>query len=174
MIGHGGHDWIDFDTPDELGRRRIACTICGYVTKTRTARPISQIYATPCLNHGCGTRLQFLLSSLGIKPNSCGESRSCQEMANQMDAWGSEGCRTHREEILAHLRSAYSRTDWPTVFAAALAGATHLWLVRRINPLHPIESGLNALLDEAIERAEANLPAPEPPPATGQGGPPDP
>lgn len=70
-----------------------------------------------------------------------------------MNAWGPAGCREHREEILAHLRSAYQKTDWPTVFAAALLGTTHLWLVRRINPLHPIESGLAALLDEAIERA---------------------
>lgn len=72
-------------------------------------------------------------------------------MRLRMNAWGAAGCRAHREEILAHLRSAYSRTDWPTVFAAALAGIGLVW---KINPLRPIESVLNALLDESIERAE--------------------
>jgi hypothetical protein len=38
----------------------------------------------------------------------------------------------------------------------AKAGVTHLWLIKRLNPLRPIRSGLAAAVDEAIERAERN------------------
>lgn len=134
---------------DANGRREVHCNVCGYVRNTHW--PIERIHHN-CSRKGPGTLMLVILGSLTVKPDKC--ENECAKMARQMDEWGPGGCREHREEILQHLRAAYSKTDWPTVFAAALAGSTHLWLVRRINPLHPIESGLSALLDEAILRAE--------------------
>lgn len=113
--------------------------------------------ALPPVEEGVGTELHKLLAELGITPDS---SCPCEAMRQKMNAWGPAGCREHREEILAHLRTAYSQTDWPTVFAACLAGIGMVW---KINPLHPIESGLAALLDEASERAERQAAEAKPP-----------
>jgi hypothetical protein len=64
-------------------------------------------------------------------------------MQAKMDAWGPAGCREHRGEILAHLESAYSSTDWPTVLrAGTLAIAKGLPLT------------IEGLLAEAMRRAE--------------------
>lgn len=89
--------------------------------------------------HGHGTELHQLIAALGVQPD---ESCQCEQMRLRMNAWGPAGCRDHREEILAHLRAAYKKTDWPTVLkAGALAVAQGLPLT------------LEGLLDLAIERA---------------------
>lgn len=131
------------------GKRTVVCSGCGFTRNTHW--PIEMVHHN-CSKKGPGGFLIMIIGQIGARPDNC--NGECNKMARQMDEWGPAGCRDHREEILQHLRAAYSKTDWPTVFAAALAGSTHLWLVRRINPLHPIESGLSALLDEAIRRAE--------------------
>lgn len=49
---------------------------------------------------GPGTELHKLLQAMGVRPTrGCG----CEEFARQMDAWGVEGCRQRREEILDRL-----------------------------------------------------------------------
>lgn len=152
---------------NETGKTQFLCVHCGRLTKfvasdaahtialcrafTRPPMVASQhtFGETP---HGLvGDGLHNLIASLGIKPK---RSCNCEAMRQKMNQLGPTGCREHKSEIIEHLRTAYKKTDWPSVFSAALRGATHLWLVRRINPLHPIESGLAAMVDEAIERAE--------------------
>lgn len=64
-------------------------------------------------------------------------------MARQMDEWGPAGCREHKEEILAHLRKAYSKTDWATVLKAGMIALAQ-----------GLPLTIEGLVDLAIERAE--------------------
>lgn len=92
------------------------------------------------LNAGPGTELHKLIAELGITPDaSCG----CEAMRQKMDAGGVEWCKEHRDEILAHLQTAYKSTDWATYLQAGLRSLGHL------GPFT-----LGGLLDEAIRRAE--------------------
>lgn len=129
-------------------------------TCSRCARSITLRVEEPGLRRSCvavssglpGTEIHRLLALLGVKPtSSCG----CASLAAEWDRHGVEWCREHRDDVLVpRLLEAYRETDWSTVFAAAVRGATHLWLIRRLNPLRPVRSGLAAVVDEGIERAE--------------------
>jgi hypothetical protein len=148
--------WENHDTPDANGNRRVRCTVCGYVTRTSTAWPFSKIYRScdgqspkeisdPATTYGPGTELKQLLhDELGIQPTaSCG----CDAMVAKMNAWGVEGCRANREEILAHLQSAYDSASTLTAIRAGL------------NSLRGYPKTLAGLLDLAIARADlANRP----------------
>lgn len=127
-------------TTNSGGERIVKCDACGYerITRWPVANVHHRCHATP--ENGPGTELHKLIAELGLTPTA---SCCCEAMQQKMNAWGPGGCREHREEILAHLRTAYSKTDWPTKLkAGALAIAQGLTLT------------LDGLLDEAIQRAE--------------------
>ena len=94
---------------------------------------------------GPGSHLKKLLAELGVKTgSSCG----CNAMAAKMDAWGVEGCRFHRPEIVEHLRS---QATWREKIAVAIGAVTTAatWL----NPL----DAAGSLLDEACRRCEEQV-----------------
>jgi len=94
---------------------------------------------------GPGSHLHAILAQLGVQPkDSCG----CGEMMAKMDRWGSDGCREHREEILAHLTEAYHHASWAEVLQAG-GRAVALGMPKT----------LAGLLRLAIERAEAGAAA---------------
>lgn len=69
--------------------------------------------------YGPGTELKRLIASLGINPSpSC----DCNAKARQMDAWGVEGCKKNRDQIVQGIRDNSPRWGWmDKVKAAALA-----------------------------------------------------
>lgn len=148
-------NWENHELPDANGNRRVRCTVCGYVSRTSMAWPFSKIYrpcdgespreiSEPPPTHGPGTALKSILSELGIKPTaSCG----CDAMVAKMNQWGAEGCEANREEILAHLRTAYDSASTLTAIRAGL------------NSLRGYPKTLDGLLTLAIERARQNQPA---------------
>jgi hypothetical protein len=100
----------------------------------------------PPLNYGPGTELKKLLADLGLnEQGGCG----CAVRANQMDNWGVDGCREHREEILGWLREQQEKVGWATKLKAG-ALAVKTGLAFSLNPFDPAPG----LLDEAIRRAD--------------------
>lgn len=93
---------------------------------------------------GPGTQLMKLLHHLGVHPGNC----RCNKRAKQMDEWGPEGCRTHRDEIAGWLREEAASNSW-RLLATALARTVTTGLVFSLSPLDPFGS----LVDEAIRRA---------------------
>lgn len=97
---------------------------------------------------GPGTELKGLLSELGLTTTSgCG----CDDKARQMDAWGIDGCRERRAEIIAWLRDAKSQvgSSWDIIAAVGRA-------VVRMLPISPLDP-YGSLVDEAIRRAEPKV-----------------
>lgn len=100
---------------------------------------------------GPGTHLKIMLDSVGLNAGTlkgagtCG----CDDLAAQMDAWGPNGCREHRAEIVAKLRENKDKTPWAVYLGAMMKMAT-TGLAVRINPMDQ----LGSLVDEAVRRAE--------------------
>ena len=94
---------------------------------------------------GPGTELMKLLRDLGINPPKGCE---CKRRAAEMDAWGVEGCRQRRAEIVGWMREAWGQAGWgELLLAAARAAAGGLAL--RLDPFDVAGS----LIDEANRRA---------------------
>lgn len=117
-----------------------SCVYCG--TEIRSAVPIEQVVC-PCrlgLAQAAqrvlvGNATKALLVGLGHQDSGgCG----CAGMIAKMNAWGPNGCREHRSEIVAHLvkQSKAKSTELP--FGLDLADL------------------LGDLVDEACRLAEAN------------------
>lgn len=125
------------------------CPLCGYMAAPHVHRncPVKRKQFPP---NGPGTELRKLLKEVGVK-KACG---TCWEWEYQMNSWGSS-CAEHRAEIVARLKEAASESSWSTVFTAASGLITKPWFA----VLDPFGS----IVDQAIERAEANTPSPPPP-----------
>lgn len=84
--------------------------------------PSRLVRVTPRKRGLPGSRLKSLLAGppFWITPDSGG--CKCQDRANQMDAWGVEGCRQRRDEIIGWLAERAAADGWPF----ARAGATLL------------------------------------------------
>ncbi len=125
-------------------RSSIACT-CGQRFKTdgSTVASVSGVSGQRTLSlppSGLGTELTGIFTELGIKPKaSCG----CKAKAAAMDAWGIEGCKTRRAEILDWMREAYDSTSFGEWLSA---GVSAMWQGK--------PKSCAGLLDLAIERAE--------------------
>ena len=99
--------------------------------------------------NGPGRELEKLIGELNLPSLGCG---ACQELAKQMDLWGPDGCREHREHILRDIRSRANKVSWWDKGKAAMQLIREPWW----NPLDNIGS----MVDEAIRRArECDLPA---------------
>lgn len=95
---------------------------------------------------GAGSELYQLFKSKGIP--SCG---NCQDLARKMNAWGVEGCRQRRDEIVEDI--------FPR--AKAWISQNHPWIHNLLPDLvkdPAIRSRIGEYIDEAIARAEANPP----------------
>lgn len=96
---------------------------------------------------GPGTALAGLLRDLGLRwAKSC----QCDQRAAQMNAWGIDGCRERRAEIVVWLNESAAQATWRQVLSAGVSAAV---IGLAINPLNPGES----LLDEALKRAERQI-----------------
>lgn len=98
-----------------------------------------------CKPSGPGSELGALLKSLGIR--GCG--LDCEGYSRKMDAWGPQGCREHRQEIIDRIKRKRAASTWANSVKAGLL-AVVTGLAFRIDVDHPIEW----LVDEAIRRAE--------------------
>jgi hypothetical protein len=90
---------------------------------------------------GPGSHLKEVIAGLGL---SAWEGCRCEAAAHQMNVWGVEGCKEHRQEIIEWLKEAYRRLSWKDCLTAAVSAFPFVSL------LDPIGS----LVDEAIRRAE--------------------
>jgi hypothetical protein len=99
--------------------------------------------AAPRPTAGPGTELKDLLVSYGI---ITGPTCGCKVMANQMNAWGVEGCPAHMDEIVNHLKAQAKAAGWKTTVVAGLKAIArgHFY-----DPLNPFPG----LVKEAIRRA---------------------
>ncbi len=135
----------------------LLCSECGdSTTRTFTDAPESwprKICGNPQARvRRCGDYAALLISQLVMKKNGCG---ACDETITQMNIWGPEGCRQNRDTIIDRLRESYSKSSWADCIKAA-ANATRTGVAFKVNPLHPVESLLAWLVDEAIRLAEAS------------------
>lgn len=90
------------------------CSLCRWwvthakddaVEYTSPPPPAVRVPAPP----GPGTKLKELLAEIGVKDDGgCG----CRAYAAQMDAWGVDGCRARRAEIVARLKEQWERLGW--------------------------------------------------------------
>jgi len=141
--------------PDERGWRRWRCSRAGCGKETGWTPHTPERIHFACLSGAAavGTALHAILGALRINPDA---SCQCAAMQQQMNRWGPDGCRAHRGEIVAHLRRAYHKTDWPQVFTASSAALTS-GLALKLLPFNAfdVNSLLGRLVDLAIDRAEA-------------------
>lgn len=107
-----------------------------------------------------GSVLKSVLCLLKITPDSAGCWRSCDDMIARMNTWGIAGCRKRLDVIVAHLEKAYSKSTWLTAIESAAAGIRNRelrLLALRISPFHPVRSLLTAIVEFAIQQAEASM-----------------
>jgi hypothetical protein len=117
-------------------------------------RPPKVIHIGPP-GFGPGTELRKMLESIGV---NAAPGCDCKARQAQMDIWGVEECRNHREEIIGWMRDGQGRWGWAAkIKAAALAVQTGLAF--KLNPADPFPT----LIDEAIRRAEKAPPRNDPP-----------
>ncbi len=117
-------------------------TVLSCVAADHPAEPIRG-FAPPS---GPGTELKAILHSLDINPVA---SCDCNSRANQMDAWGVQGCRDRIDEIVGWMRDGGERWGWVAGFKAASKAVLN-GLAFKLNPLDPFPS----LVREAINVAE--------------------
>lgn len=139
--------WDDVpNSTDHRGWRRVRCVRegCGVVSNPTPHEHHAIFCACRALRPkaGAGDELHKLLSSLNINPDKCGGA--CDEMMRRMNEWGVE-CASHRQEIIDHLKLAYSRTNWTVVLAAGVLLLAESWF----DPLDPFGS----IVDEAMRRS---------------------
>jgi hypothetical protein len=142
--------------PGASPRRSELLHSYGHLLPTAEPRPDNAARLAAILNaSGPGSQLWRLLKSIGVKHKTdCG----CLSYAEQMNAWGVEGCRARRAEIVAWMEKGAKEYGWSTVLTAAWKTIT-TGLVFSINPLDRYGS----LLDEAIRQAETFAAATPPP-----------
>lgn len=101
---------------------------------------------------GPGAELKKLLKALRIDTfHGC----ECESRTAQMNHWGTEGCRSHREDIVLWLRDTAAKRNWrEKIMAAAMMVATGI--VFQLDLSDPYGS----LVDLAIRRAEQASQAP--------------
>lgn len=112
-----------------------------------TGREADESYQEIRAGTGPGSHLWLLLEGIGVKHSpTC----KCVTLARQMNAWGPQGCKERRAEIIENMRTNADAYGWKTL-ATATARAVLTGLAWRLNPLDLYGS----LVDEAIRRAAA-------------------
>lgn len=99
---------------------------------------------------GVGSQLWRLLSALGIEHS---QGCRCLDWAERMNAWGPDGCRLARDQIVQHMRASAKSYGWGNI-SKAVTKAITTGLAFRLSVTDPYGS----LLDEAIRRAEQSSP----------------
>jgi glycosyltransferase involved in cell wall biosynthesis len=133
--------WAVIDhTTEQHGLTVLSCNL-----EDRPETPITGFN----IPHGPGTELKKILSALSITPGAnCG----CNKKAQQMDAWGIEGCEdpAHFVEIVGWIRDG----TWTGLdLASALARSFFTGIAFELNPLNPFESLVKLAIKRARETA---------------------
>jgi hypothetical protein len=113
---------------------------------TATGPTRAEMLAAIRTGNGPGSQLWRLLAELGIAHR---EDCACIARAYQMNAWGPQGCRDHRAEIVHWMKQGAGEYGWTASVNAACKAARSglLWRLDIIDPY-------GSLVDEAIRRAE--------------------
>ena len=159
----GNPAWfVAYHTPEQYG--------LTVLSRQEQDRPAKQIHIWP-LGYGPGTKLKALLAGLTVEAGESTTSDSellqivqtqgvdvaikmdancgCNAKRVQMDLWGVDGCREHRDEIVQWMRDGAQSWKWTDRLKAARKAVTG-GLVFKLNALDPFPS----LIDEAIRQAE--------------------
>jgi len=105
---------------------------------------------------GVGQEMLLITEELGIKPpKNC----TCKQIARMFNRMGIENCKSHRAFLVNEVMKNYERWKWTEKFQLIAAGQKLLasGITLEIDPIHPIKSVVESLIDEAIRRAEANI-----------------
>jgi len=120
------------------------------------ATELAAKYGTPApASHtlgGPGTELALLLSAAGVGSRSLGAGG-----LEEMDRWGTDGCRRHHAEIAGWLREEHRKRTWLERIAARARIAS---VMRAVPPALRKADAFTALVEEAIRRAEDALAPP--------------
>jgi hypothetical protein len=98
---------------------------------------------------GPGTELKAILTALGFTIGGC--KSECSKRADQMNAWGVEGCREHRETIIGWLKESADKLGWKEKLLALTAVATGAACF-----VPSIMDPIGSIVDESIRRAALN------------------
>jgi len=110
-------------------------------------KPAQRIHLAPP-GKGPGSELAKMLETIGV---NAAPGCDCKARQAQMDLWGVDGCREHREEIIGWMRDGQGRWGWKDKLKAAALAVTS-GLAFKLDVTDPFPS----LIDEAIRRAEEN------------------
>jgi len=135
-------------------RIRWTCERCGFSTLlyadelpvncvcVMTHGPVPE-QPSRTLAEGPGKELTELFAKAGATPDQC--KGLCHEWADKMNAWGPDGCREHRQEIIERIKTAMFRTWVTDQIKIGWSISREPWF----NPLEPV----GCIVDEAIRRA---------------------
>lgn len=105
----------------------------------------------PIVGGGPGSELKAMLAQIGVHS---GGGCDCNAKANQMDAWGVDGCVSNRDKIVSWIREGSPRWGWmDKVKAAVNAKTSGLLADLRKHESFAWTDPYPALVDEAIHRA---------------------
>ncbi len=93
-------------------------------------------------SYGPGTEVADILTTAGISAEQCG---SCSGFKRLMNSWGTHGCQSHRELIIAHLKAAVNTTSFLEKLSIGLSVSLNTWF--------KINDPIGCIVDEAIRRA---------------------
>jgi hypothetical protein len=138
------HDFTPISDP--LGRPRMKCQRCLVEVIVLPGINLSKVFprcgeAKPTAPSGPGTEFGKLVASLGLT-TPCS---ACSSLMADMNAWGPDGCESHRVEILDRLRENESQLGWGE------------WLKAGSKAFLAGYLSIGGLLDEAIRRARAEI-----------------
>lgn len=141
----------------QLPDGRWHCPACGYVSKRARDKPPNKTCGTvprsplalsePAPAFGPGAEIAAIFKAAGAKSDQCGGV--CQWWQDQMNRWGVDGCREHRQEIIDRIKQAAYKTWVTDQMRIGWSISREPWF----NPLDPV----GCIADEAIRRATASL-----------------
>jgi len=120
--------------------------VCGRVYRDADSEPLQQEPAVDTPADGPGTELKAMLAEIGANAAGCG---GCESLAADMNRWGLEGCRRHRQAIIAHLQRKAAKLGLLELakVSVSLPGSSWAGAISILDPW-------GSLVDEAIRRAD--------------------
>ena len=101
---------------------------------------------------GPGTNYKRMNNDLGVNPKpNC----SCNRLMIDMDNWKVAGCRERLGEILDKINKNLKNWKWADRYEIAKAAGKIVMngMVLKLDPLHPISSAIEVMVNAAIEQA---------------------
>jgi hypothetical protein len=119
------------------------CPSCGFKAAPHARRNCpSKDHIRIKMRSGPGSELARLLKEIGVKV----DCSICSEWKRQMNLWGIDGCKEHRQDIIDRLKKAAGEASWSQTFTAASGLLSKSWFL--------IFDPYGSIVDEAIRRSE--------------------